>query len=280
MNSLIAIYFLLLISVGAFGFSQEPEKAKPSEVINTIAMKFVLVQKGTFTMGSPGNEANRSSDEVLHEVTISNDFFLGVCEVTQSQYSTVMGINPSDFQDDSADPASLPVDQVSWEDAVKFCKQLSELPKERSAGRVYRLPTEAEWEYACRAGSKTAFCFGDDAGILGDYAWCFENSKQKTNAVGTKKPNLWGLYDMHGNVWEFCSDGYGDYSTGPTIDPKGKVDSKTRVLRGGGWFDDSGYCRSAFRLGLIPSDFTSRTAGFRVVLDVQERTMSKPDLDK
>jgi formylglycine-generating enzyme required for sulfatase activity len=146
---------------------------------------------------------------------------------------------------------------------VEFCRKLSELPAERSAGRVYRLPTEAEWEYACRAGSKTKWSFGDSESSLGDYAWYRSNSDSKTHPVGTKKPNAWGLYDMHGNVWEWCSDWLADYTTTAVSDPTGPATGSFRVFRGGGWINTRGYCRSAYRYGLAPS-LPGRHLGFRL----------------
>jgi formylglycine-generating enzyme required for sulfatase activity len=193
-----------------------------------------------------------------------------VYEVTQAQYEKMMGKNPSRFQGDNlrGDSANHPVEQVSWEDAVDFCNKLSDLPEEKKAGRVYRLPTEAEWEYACRAGSKSAYSFGEGSKSLGDYAWFDQNSNRQTHPVGEKKANAWGLYDMHGNVWEWCSDWYGQYPKGAVSDPVGTRESSNRVFRGGSWYDHFEYCRSARRLGYFPSgrdDF-----GFRVALSSSE----------
>jgi formylglycine-generating enzyme required for sulfatase activity len=204
---------------------------------------------------------------------------LGAFEVTQAQYRQVMGTNPSHFQGDvvaerhpktnrvvkEVDTSSYPVEEVSWEDAVEFCRKLSQLPEEKKAGRVYRLPTEAEWEYACRAGSKTAYSFGASSQSLGDYAWFDGNSGSQTHPVGEKKPNAWGLYDMHGNVWEWCSDWYGDYPKGAVSDPTGPREGSARVFRGGGWDFEAALCRSAFRSGFSPSDRFSYY-GFRVAL--------------
>jgi formylglycine-generating enzyme required for sulfatase activity len=164
-------------------------------------MKFRQIPAGTFTMG----DASGDDDETPHEVTLTKPFKMGVHEVTQAQYEQLMGTNPSEFKG-----AENPVERVSWEDAVEFCRRLSELPAEKEAGHVYRLPTEAEWEYACRAGTTTNFGFGDDDSEAGYYAWVFGNSDRKTHPVGNKLPNAWGLYDMHGNVREWCKDRAGN----------------------------------------------------------------------
>jgi formylglycine-generating enzyme required for sulfatase activity len=172
-------------------------------------MKLVLIPKGTFMMGSPASEEHHDESETQHEVTISKDYYLGVTEVTQGQYEKVMGTNPSFFQKRElrkSDSSMYPVEQVSWEDAVEFCKKLSDLPEEKKAVREYRLPTEAEWEYACRAGSKTIYSFDDEEGLLPEYGWFRRNSSQRTHTAGLLEPNAWGLYDMHGNVWEWCID--------------------------------------------------------------------------
>ncbi|MEQ1905808.1 MAG: formylglycine-generating enzyme family protein [Pirellulaceae bacterium] len=169
------------------------------------------------------------------------------------------------------DSSNHPVEGVSWADAVEFCKRFSELPEEKKAGRVYRLPTETEWEYACRAGSKTAFCFDESAKSLDDYAWYSDNSGLQTHPIGEKKPNAWGLYDMHGNVWEWCSDWYGQDPKGAVTDPVGPGEGSYRVYRRGCWDSSAANCRSSlrdrfypsvrdggfgFRLALSPSGFT------------------------
>ena len=258
-------------------------------ITNSIGMKLVLIPKGTFTMGSPIDEEGRLEDEVQHQVTISQDYYLGVTEVTQGQYEKVMGNNPSNFQFHQSykvpgDSSNHPVEMVSSDDAVEFCKRLSELPEEKKAGRVYRLPTEAEWEYACRAGSTSKYSFGDDEGQLGDYAWFSGNSNQKSNPVGQKKPNAWGLYDMHGNVFEWCADWYDDYPKQAVTDPVGPAEGvvpvnrvvheysqdvlfqvvthETRVNRGG---SEAASSRSAGRNCNAPR-VRSPNRGFRVAL--------------
>ncbi len=227
---------------------------------NSIGMKLRLIPAGEFTMGSPATESDRGDDETQHGVSITKPFYLGVTEVTQEQYQKVMGTNPSYFKG-----PQNPVEKVSWADAVEFCGKLSAMPAEKTAGHVYRLPTEAEWEYACRSGTTTAYGFGDDASRLGYYGWFNGNSDSKTHPVGEKKPNAWGLYDMHGNVWEWCQDWGGDYPSGSATDPTGATSDLYRVRRGGGWYGNAGYCRSAGRgRGDSPEGRYDRL-GFRVL---------------
>jgi formylglycine-generating enzyme required for sulfatase activity len=234
-------------------------------------MQFVRIPKGTFLMGSPLDEVVRDFDEQPHVVRISCDLYFGVHAVTQRQYGKVIGKNPSWFQGPTVmnvDSSNHPVDSVSRLDAEEFCRRLSELPEEQIAGRQYRLPTEAEWEYACRAGSKTAFSFGNDVADLGRHAWYKANSGDMTHAVGSKKPNDFGLYDMHGNVWEWCSDWYhyDYYVSSPATDPKGPDSGTFRVLRGGSWYTGP-YCVScAIRNSGTPEDRDKRI-GFRLVLE-------------
>ena len=270
----VSIFLSSLFILGMIQLSSQTYAQSPKTITNSIGMKLVLIPKGTFMMGSPASEQGRDDDETQHEVTISEDYYLGVFEVTRGQYEKVMGTNPSYFQKrviGKSDSSMYPVEQVSWEDAVEFCKKLSELPEEKKAGRVYRLPTEAEWEYACRAGSKAAYSFGANyawfganSKTLGDYAWFRENSGGQTHPVGEKKANAWGLYDMHGNVWEWCSDWYGKYPKGSVSDPSGPSEGSERVIRGGSWIIVAAHCRSACRGWYVPS---SRDCdGFRVAL--------------
>jgi len=219
-----------------------------------ISMRLVEIKPGRFMMGSPLSEIFRGDDEQQYEATISRAFFLGQTEVTQAQWEAVMGRNPSRF---TGDP-SRPVEGVSWDDAQEFCRRLSQ-----KTGMNFRLPTEAEWEYACRAGTMTAYSFGNDASRLGEFAWFQGNSDESTKPVGTREPNLWGLYDMHGNVWEWVEDRYGDYPSEATTDPPGRRAGPTRGVRGGSWNYHAPLCRAAFRHNLVPthrSDFV----GFRV----------------
>ena len=218
----------------------------PVESTNSFGMKMVLIPPGEFMMGSPASEAGRWDNEAQHTVTLSKAFSIGVYEVTQSQSEQVMGSNPSHFKG-----ANNPVEMVSWHDAVAFCGKLSALPAEVAAGRVYRLPTEVEWEYACRAGTTTAYSFGDSASELVKYGWFDDNSGYETHAVGERQSNALGLYDIHGNVWEWCSD-------------EAEEDSNN-VLRGGGWFDAATFCRSASRGADIPS-LRTYVSGFRLAL--------------
>jgi formylglycine-generating enzyme required for sulfatase activity len=217
-------------------------------LVNSVGMVLVPIPAGKFMMG----------DESKHSVTITKPFHLGAFEVTQEQYEKVMGKNPSYFKG-----PNNPVELVSWKDAVEFCRKLSQLPKEKAAGHVYRLPTEAEWEYACRAGTTTKFSFGDDESQLGQYAWFDENSGEKTHPVGEKKPNAWGLHDMHGNVFEWCQDWHGDYPSEPVTDPTGPTTGSDRVFRGGCCSFLAGYCRSGFREWYYPAD-RAGYLGFRL----------------
>ena len=364
----------------------EPNVPGGMEVTNSIGMKLRLIPAGEFMMGSPGTESDRGDNETQHRVTLTKPFYMGVTEVTQEQYQKVMGTNPSYFKG-----PQNPAEKVSWADAVEFCGKLSAMPAEKTAGHVYRLPTEAEWEYACRSGTTTAYGFGDDAsrhgeehvaphggtlvelgdhqyhaeiawdekaktitlyvldgeaekavpisaielvlyvdtddegtpyklvakpqpgdgddgkssrfvttdkdafekyhdddsargGIelsigektyevgvtheehdLGDYGWFEGNSDSSTHPVGEKKPNAWGLYDMHGNVWEWCQDRPGNYPSGSATDPTGATSGSRRVDRGGSWDNyDAWYCRSAYRGGYAPEGRSS-ILGFRVL---------------
>jgi formylglycine-generating enzyme required for sulfatase activity len=231
-----------------------PEKTINLDLGGGVTLPLTLVPAGKFVMGSPDSEKGRDKNEgPQHEVTISRPFYMSVTEVTQAQYEAVMGKNPSRFKG-----PTNPVDSVSWDDAVLFCVKLSE-----KTGKAFRLPTEAEWEYACRAGSTTRFSFGDSDSVFGDYAWFGSNSGGKTNPVGRKKPNAWGLYDMHGNVYEWCADWYGSYSSGASTDPQGAGSGGNRVVRGGAWdYNDAGGFRCAYRINDDPTHRGGRR-GFR-----------------
>ena len=237
-------------------------------ITNSMGMKLVPIAKGKFQMGSLFREEGYRLAEQRHEVTLTRDYYMGAFEVTQAQYSKLMGDNPSKFQGDqvnNVDSSNHPVDQVSWEDAVEFCKRLSELPEERAAGRVYRLPTEAEWEFACRAGSNAPFGFGG-LELADDYGWYNSNCKGTSQPIGKKAPNAWGLYDMHGNVMEWCSDWAGDYPEGAVSDPIGASDGDSRMIRGGAWMTPAMLARSGDRAFHFPQETRSDYVGFRVAL--------------
>ena len=234
---------------------------------NKVTMKLVLIPAGKFLLGSPEGEKGRQGyAEPQREVTISKPFYVGVYEVTQEQYEQVMGKNPSKFKG-----AKNPVETASWEDAVLFCKVLSD-----KTSKTVSLPTEVQWEYACRAGSKTRFCFGDDDSGFGGYAWYRSNSDSKTHPVGGKKSNAFGLYDMHGNVWEWCSDWWAaSYAKAKNRDPLGPDSGTARVLRGGCWINDPKFCMSASRYGGYPVDRSSNS-GFRVTVLVADVDSPSP----
>jgi formylglycine-generating enzyme required for sulfatase activity len=237
---------------------------------NTLGMSFVLIPKGSFWMGSPQGEPHRDADEALHHVEISESFYLQTTEVTLGQWREVMGTR---FFGRRKAPENTPVVRISWHDCREFIKALNT----RGEGR-YRLPTEAEWEYACRAGTRTPYPWGDR--IACDKAM-YSNNRLKSERcvkyvqsagltvgrpapVGRYQANAWGLYDMPGNVWEWCMDWYGDYEKGPLTDPRGPADGIHRVRRGGSWFGHGHLCRSANRNFGHPGD-RYRTAGFRLV---------------
>jgi formylglycine-generating enzyme required for sulfatase activity len=255
-------------------------------VVFAAPTNLVFIPPGTFRMGSPTNEVGSDVIDPQFEhpqiaVTINRGFWMGKYEVTQGEYQRVMGINPSLFNgDQSGSPPPFnqnygtdltrPVEHVTWFNATNYCGKLTQ--RERAAGRiatnsVYRLPTEAEWEYACRAWTSTRFSYGDDPDYteLTNYAWygVFDSSGT-THPVGQKLPNPWGLYDMHGNVVEWCQDWFGPYPGGIALDPQGPATGSTRVARGGLWFRPDSYCRSAWRNGASP-DLVG-AAGLRVVL--------------
>ncbi len=237
----------------------ELEPGKPYRVPE-LGMELIPIRAGEFTMGSPATESEHNADETQHQVKISRDYWLGKYEVTQAEWRAVMGDEPSFFKGER-----LPVEQISWDLAALFCQMLTD--RERAAGRLpegyqYALPTEAQWEYACRAGSPAAY---SGTGILSDMGWYQVISEGKTHPVGRKQPNAWGLHDMHGNVWEWCSDWFAFYPAGPVTDPKGPPTGTGRVNRGGAWGSVAASCRSAFRLNDLPGSKT-RNLGFRLAL--------------
>lgn len=230
--------------------------------VNDVNFDMVAIKGGTFQMGSPTTEKERSDNETLHEVTVSN-FQMGQTEVTQKQWQAVMGTNPSSFKGQD-----LPVDSVSWNDAQAFITRLKQ-----QTGREFRLPTEAEWEYASRSGTTTPFSFGDNISpeqVNYDGNYPYSNGqkgeyRQTTIAVKSLPANAWGLYEMHGNVLEWCSDWYGDYSTEAVTNPTGATNGMSRVLRGGSWYGSAWNARSAFRYYSTP-DYGNYYVGFRFAL--------------
>jgi formylglycine-generating enzyme required for sulfatase activity len=268
MKKLFVILFLLIMAGGVFA----QQDSAPNNMVR--------IQGGTFTMGSPANEPGRRNNEgPQHQVTVSG-FYMGKYEVTQKEYQEIMGTNPSNFKGDN-----LPVECVNWYDAIEYCNKRSQKEGLTPAyytryGSVtwdkrangYRLPTEAEWEYACRAGTTTPFSTGNNittsqANYDGNYPYnnnAKGEDRQKTTPVGSFTPNGWGLYDMHGNVWEWCWDCYGTYSGTAQTDPVGEADVVDRVLRGGSWFSGASYARSVCRYQGYPG-YNLAYFGFRLV---------------
>ncbi len=265
--------------------AEEAPAITPAAIMtNSIGMKLAAIPAGEFLMGSPESDAEANDDEKpQHRVNITEPFHIGVYEVTQEEYEKVMGVNPSYFSAKGRaaeevvglDTKRFPVEYIRWEDADAFCKKLSSLPREKTEGRVYRLPTEAEWEYACRAGTTTVFHFGNSlssaqANFNGQFPSPGADKGPfvgRPTEVGSYEPNAFGLFDMHGNVWEWCGDWYhGDYYKGsPTDDPFDVAGSSDRVVRGGSWGSDAMNCRSRYRYNVLPvRRYQSR--GFRVVM--------------
>jgi formylglycine-generating enzyme required for sulfatase activity len=241
---------------------------KTIDLGNEVNMVVVYIPAGEFEMGSPMDEPKRDDDEAQHHIKLTKAFYMGKFEVTQLQYRVIVSENPSEFGGDK-----LPVENVNWYEAARFLKKLSD-----KTGMKFRLPSEAEWEYACRAGSRQAFNTGTtldsdlanyDAtepyadGIIGKYL-------KRTTEVGSYPPNAFGLYDMHGNVWEWCSDIYDEdyYKKTPLVDPKGPAEGKPKVMRGGAWKEYAYKCRSADRNHRWPKD-NQPIIGFRVVLEIE-----------
>ena len=263
---------LLLMLLIAVWCEDSAHGEQPVESItNTLGMTLNEIPAGTFLMGSPEDETARTDNEHQHTVTISKAFYIQTTEVTQGQWQAVMGTQPwkgnTSFVKEGDNFAAT---YISWGDAVLYCKTLS-----AKEGKTYRLPTEAEWEYACRGGTKTTWCFGNDEKSLGDYAWYNENTSSVVgeayaHQVGLKKPNAFGLYDMHGNVYEWCHDYYGKdyYKQSPEKDPTGPAGGSLRVLRGGSWYFITRNSRSAYR-NRLEADFRNHYfLGFRLVREL------------
>lgn len=257
------ILFLRLAAIGLttlpwlFGCGQRESSATVAAATNAPVSalvpltNMVLVKAGTY-------------QRIKFPVTISRDFWIAKYEVTQREYEQVVGKNPSHFPGDP----NRPVEKVSFNDAVAYCSAITK--RERDAGRLpanweYRLPTEAEWEFACRAGSTNLFSFGDDPAVAEQYAWTLENAGNTTHPVGQKQPNAWGLYDMHGNVWEWCSDWFEPYPAAPLTDPVGPAQTKYKVFRGGGWNNEVNMARASNRFMMDPG-MGIHFVGFRIAL--------------
>ncbi|MDF2936268.1 MAG: hypothetical protein K0Q90_1641 [Paenibacillaceae bacterium] len=225
------------------------------KLAQAVEMEFVKLQPGSFTMGAP-QELGDEDESPVHNVKVTNSFYLGKHEVTQEQWEAVMKHNPSTFKG-----AKLPVETVSWEDCQRFLAELRTL-----TGRRFALPTEAQWEYAARAGTTTPWSFGESGELAEDFGWFAANSGGMTHPAGEKKPNPWGLYDMYGNVQEWISDWYmNPYPKGEAVDPEGPPSGDARVLRGGAWGDYPAHIRSSSRNCMGPTD-KHEGAGLRLVL--------------
>ncbi len=259
------------------------ETAPQAKVLtNSVGMKFVLIPSGSFQMGAPPAErSDRWNERPAHEVLITQPFYLGVTPVTQEQYLALVDKNPARFHMGGGGGRDHPVENVSWEDATAFCRRLSQLDAERQAGWTYRLPTEAEWEYSCRGGTRTPFYYGNalssrEANIDGRFPHGDTPPGPhlgKTTPVGQYAANNFGLHDMHGNVWEWCADWYGGeyYAYAPTRDPQGPEMGEFRVVRGGSWRSHGSTCRAAYRNALVPNNRDPYT-GFRVLCFSTPRT--------
>jgi formylglycine-generating enzyme required for sulfatase activity len=238
------------------------EKLGDKFTIPALNLEMIWVQPGTFRMGSPATEVVRHEDEIQHKVTLTNGFYLGKYEVTQSQYKAVMNHNPSKFKSENR-----PVEMVSWNDAIEFCDKLTEIQQKAGRlpeGMVYSLPTEAQWEYACRAGTTTAYSWEDDINSSqANYDWDNDWTTKQTFDVGQYVANPWGFYDMHGNVREWTADCYAAYSSGEQTDPEGPATGSDRVIRGGSWNFPGSDLRSADRVYDDPG-YRSSSIGFRI----------------
>jgi len=272
----VVLALVLLLAGCAPGSGSESPDRLSVNLGGGIRMEFVWIRPGTFTMGSPLTEQARDPDETPHQVTLTAGFWIGRYEVTQAQWQAVMGKNPARFRKKSGPNA--PVEQISWDECREFMRRLSALlPAERKL--TARFPTEAEWEYACRAGTSTPFHYGQrlDASMAnfdGGFPYGTDEEgvfREKTVPVGSFKPNAWGLYDMHGNVWEWCADWYDKdyYKQSPAVDPQGPDSGEARVLRGGSWLHAATDCRAAWRNSFNTKPGrrnASRDIGLRVVV--------------
>ena len=254
---LLAAFLGLTCSVPA----QIQAEPKPEETIDLgggVTMEFILIRPGTFLMGSTADEG-KDTEKPVHKVTITKPFYLGKHLVSQEQWQSVMHTNPSQFKG-----PKLPAETISW----NLCQTFASKLHEKIPDRTFRLPTEAEWEYACRAGTTNEFSFGDDDSKLGEYAWFSNNSDHQTHPVGMKKPNPWGLFDMHSNVKEWCQDWFGRYDAADATDPVGPASGIGRVWRGGAFDATVVQCRSA-RRRLFDPDYGYIRCGVRVVMEAR-----------
>lgn len=263
--------YRVIVTSAAGSVTSESAQLTVNPSLHPAPEGMVWLPSGTFVIGTPVGERDRAGDEVQHTVEFTKGFFIGRHEVTQAEYTAVMGANPSGFKG-----TNLPVENVTWYDATNYCSKLT--AGEHQSGRLpaaweYRLPTEAQWEYACRAGTTTAAAFGTtlnstQANFDGRYPYnqaSYGPALNRTTPVGSYEPNAWGLYDMHGNVWEWCADWYGDYPPGAVADPQGPDTGIVRILRGGSWNYPGWNCRSGFRGRHGPTN-RHNFLGFRVVL--------------
>ncbi|MBF0226458.1 MAG: formylglycine-generating enzyme family protein [Desulfobacterales bacterium] len=264
MNRIIKHYiFYLLLLIFAF-YKIEAIADTQAAFENSIGVKFVLIHAGSFLMGSDTPGEKVYEDEVpKHRVNISNPFYIGIHEITQAQWTSVIGNNPSKFKD-----SNRPVDSVSWNDVQKFIQLLNK----KEGTDTYRLPTEAEWEYAARSGTDSPYFFGDVILQASQYAWFDSNSAEKTHLVGELRANQRGLYDVSGNVWEWCMDWYDKtfYANSPPDDPSGPPNGSLKIIRGGSWSNNVNYCRSALRYS-YPPDRPSICIGFRLVKKIPNK---------
>jgi len=232
----------------------------PAEVTGSLGQRLCLIPPGTFLRGS-ADGVGASDEQPQHEVTLTKPLWVSVHAVTQGQWQSVMGTTPWQGQEYVKIGADVAATYVNWHDALEYCRVLSE-----REGRRYRLLTEAEWEYACRAGTTTLWSFGDSESALPEYAWYAGTKTGHAESVGRKRANGFGLYDMHGNVWEWCSDWYGSYGKSAVVDPAGAGSGSSRVVRGGSWYGEPSYCRSGFR-GYYDPGARLCNFGFRVCSD-------------
>jgi formylglycine-generating enzyme required for sulfatase activity len=276
----LSLYCLgLLLSTGIANTIGAPADDLTLDLGKGVTMKMVLIPAGKVMMGGnvsavdvaklyKAKEAHFVNEHPRHEVTISKPFYMGIYEVSQLQWRAVMGTETWKDKVAVKTGNDYAASWMTWYEANEFCEKLS-----KRIGKKVSLPTEAQWEYACRAGTTTVFCFGDDISKLGDYAWFQDNSRkigeEYAHAVGQKKPNAWGLYDMHGNVWEWCKDFYAKdfYVQGGEVDPENTTEAQQRNVRGGSWHNDPRHCRSAARNSWTGSKYVHYNYGFRVIVE-------------